>query len=105
MEYHFTCDPAKNKKNIKERGIDLLKAGELLYEPHLNTEDDREDYGEERYVAKGYLNGIPLAVVYTIPGIDHRHIISARKLKKHEEAELVQDLNLEAKEQNQRWKK
>ena len=108
MDYQFTCDPAKNKRNIKERGIDLLKAGEILYEPHLDTEDDREDYGEERNIAKGYLNGIPLVVVYTIRGIDHRHIISARKLQKHEEAEMVQELNLEAKQQNQkktRWKK
>ncbi len=56
MIYRFTCDPFKNRLNMQRHGIDLLKAGELLYEPHLELEDDRKDYGEERHLTRGYLN-------------------------------------------------
>ena len=75
IEYRFTCNSEKNEKNIRKHAIDLLKAGELLYAPHAVLEDDRKDYGEERYIAKGYLNGIPIAVVYTMRGFDHIHVI------------------------------
>lgn len=61
----------------------------------MDLEDNRKDYGEERRIAKGYLNGVPIGVVYTFRGVNCVHIISARKLNKIEELELVQELGLE----------
>jgi uncharacterized DUF497 family protein len=94
--FEFSCDPAKNEETIRKRGIDLLKAGELLYQAHIDLEDDREDYSEERRIAKGYLNGVPLVIIYTSRGPNRIHVISARKLKRTEELALVKELNLEA---------
>ena len=102
MEYEFTCDPNKNKANIRRHGIDLLEAGELLYGSYVDIEDDRKDYGEERCIAKGYLNDIPIVVVYVLRDYNNVHVISARKLKRLEEFELIKELMLEVKEQKRR---
>lgn len=69
-----------------------MEAGQLLYEPHMDFEDDRRDYGEERTIAKGYLHGVPIVIVYTERAPNKIHIISARKLDKAEEQALVLEL-------------
>jgi len=38
-------------------------------------EDDRFDYGEQRFVTLGMLNGTPVSIVHTETA-DHIHIIS-----------------------------
>jgi uncharacterized protein len=51
--------------------------------PLVTVEDAREDYGEERYIALGLLEGIVVSMVYTERGNTIR-LISIRKALKHE---------------------
>jgi uncharacterized DUF497 family protein len=41
----FTFDPAKNEKNIVERGLSFALAAELDWEAAFIVEDTRHDYG------------------------------------------------------------
>ena len=49
----FTFDPAKNAKNIAERGLSFALAAELDWKAALIVEDTRHDYGELRLCALG----------------------------------------------------
>jgi uncharacterized DUF497 family protein len=50
----FTFDPAKNEKNIAERGLSFAVAADLDWEAALIVEDTRHDYGEVRFACSGY---------------------------------------------------
>jgi len=53
--------------------------------------DDRLEYGEDRFVTFGLLNGIVLAIVHTETDTDIR-IISARKATKYEETNYFKEI-------------
>jgi hypothetical protein len=55
--------------------------------------DDRYDYGEERFVTLGLLNGVVLAVVHFETDETIR-IISARKATRYEEESYFQEITL-----------
>ncbi len=44
-------DPAKNAKNIRERGLSFEDAATLDWRAALLQEDDRKAYGERRLIA------------------------------------------------------
>ena len=50
-------DPAKNAKNIRERGLSFERAAEFGFLSAIYLLDDRQDYGELRQIAIGYLDG------------------------------------------------
>jgi uncharacterized DUF497 family protein len=76
-------DPEKNAKNIKERNINF----EIVNDFELNTAkiwlDNRKDYGEERYIALGYIKKRLYSLVFTVRGTNLR-VISLRKANKRE---------------------
>ena len=43
-----TFDPAKNARNIVERGLPFERVAEIDWETALSQEDTRRDYGERR---------------------------------------------------------
>ena len=51
--------------------------------PLVTVEDKREDYGERRYVALGFLAEVVVSLTYSERG-DRIRIISIRKALKHE---------------------
>lgn len=57
----------------------------------VTYEDDRFDYGEQRYVTFGLLKGIVVSIVHTESEKPIR-IISFRKATRNEEAYLVKSL-------------
>ncbi len=60
-------DPAKDAMNIAQHGLSLADfAG--FDDDAVVKEDSRYDYGETRYVARGRINGVPHAIVYTWRG-------------------------------------
>ena len=80
----FEWDDTKRKSNIKKHGIDFIDAP-IIFEGHtLTIEDDRYDYGEERFVTFGVLGGRVVSVVHTETK-DLIRIISIRKATKNEE--------------------
>ena len=54
--------------------------------------DEREDYGEERYLGIGLLDGRIVIVIYTEPSEEMVRIISLRKALSHERKSYEQYL-------------
>jgi uncharacterized DUF497 family protein len=50
-----TFDPAKNERDIKERGLSFERAADFDFETAVFVEDDRKDYGEKRIRSLGML--------------------------------------------------
>ena len=79
----FTWDEKKRKPNLAKHGIDFHDAAAIFDGPLVTVEDKREDYGEPRYVALGFLADVVVSLTYTERG-DRIRIISIRKSLKHE---------------------
>lgn len=80
----FEWDEAKNEANIRKHGFDFVDAELLLRGPVLVNIDDREDYGEDRWLAIGALANRVAVVVYTERSGDVVRIISMRKATTYE---------------------
>ena len=80
----LTCDPDKNRANIRKHGISLAETEAVFYDPFAIAVED-SDHGEERFVAIGAGNtGIVLVVSYTCRYEDEVRAISARKASRAE---------------------
>ena len=79
----ITYDPAKNERNIRERGLSFERVADFDFQTVLLSIDTRRDYGEIRQVALGYLDGRlhVLCFVETDTGI---RVISLRKANARE---------------------
>ena len=86
MRPMITWDERKRLRNFQDHGIDLSDLDGFFDGELLTLEDVREAYGETRFQSVGYLNGVPLFVVWAPRGGDDLpHVISARRAVKHEE--------------------
>ena len=83
MRIHF--DPGKNERNIRERGLSFEQVGEFDFSSALVALDEREEYGEARYVALGML-GERLHVLCFTEATDGIRVISFRKANAREVA-------------------
>ena len=81
---NFEWDDTKRNLNIKKHGIDFINASKIFDIYTLTIKDDRFDYGEERFVTLGILEGRIVAVVHT-ENEDSIRIISIRKATKYEQ--------------------
>jgi uncharacterized DUF497 family protein len=79
----FEWDEEKRQHNLLKHGVDLLYAAVILESDVVTIVDDRQDYGETRYLALGMVGADIFAVVYTLRG-DNIRLISARKARKKE---------------------
>ena len=77
----FEFDPAKNERNIKERGISFALSAEFDWTTALVLRSDRA--GEARYMAVGETAGRLRVLVYTKRGQALR-IISLRRANSRE---------------------
>lgn len=80
----FEWDNTKRKLNIKKHGIDFVDAPTVFDGYTLTILDDRIDYGEDRFVTFGILDGRVVVVVHT-ENDDSIRIISIRRATKYEE--------------------
>ncbi len=76
-------DPAKNAKNILERGISFELAAEFDLATAKIWADTRKDYGEERFIALGYIGERLFSLVFTVRG-EVLRVISLRKANSRE---------------------
>ena len=84
--YVNTWDERKQRRNLKDHGIDFADLEGFFDGDLLTREDTREAYGETRCQSVGVFNDVPLFVVWT-PRDDEgetTHLISARKAENHE---------------------
>jgi hypothetical protein len=79
-----TFDPEKRAKTLAERGLDFAHAGAVIDGPSLTIPDDRINYGEERFITVGKMDGRLVVVVWT-PRPNARRIISLRKANEREQ--------------------
>ena len=79
----FEWDEEKRQQNLLKHGVDFLYAAVMLEGDVVKIVDDRQDYGETRYLAPGMVGEDVFAVVYTLRGENIR-LISARKARKKE---------------------
>jgi uncharacterized protein len=79
----ITFDPAKNARNIGERGLSFERVAELDWETAVSEEDARRDYGERRVRVFGLLGRRLHVAVVTMRG-ETMHVISFRKANERE---------------------
>jgi uncharacterized protein len=87
---HFEWDDEKNKSNIRKHGFDFADAWEIFQAPMLTGLDDREDYGEDRWIGIGSLRGQIVVIVFAELDIETIRVISLRKALKHERIKYEQ---------------
>lgn len=79
----FGWDEDKRIANAKNHAIDFEDITAIFDHDIITVEDDRFDYGEQRFMTLGLLKGAVIAVVHTERG-DITRIILARKATKYE---------------------
>jgi hypothetical protein len=86
----ITCDPAKRRRTLEERGLDMRRAKGIFAGLHFTRVDDRFDYGEPRFVTVGWLDSSLVVFVWTPRGsarrvisMRHCHEREAQKLRPH----------------------
>ena len=66
----FEWDEAKNEINIRKHGIDFNDVPDIFQHPMLALRDDRENYGEERWISIGWIKVlIGVVVVVSLIGV------------------------------------
>lgn len=79
----ITYDPDKNRSNQEKHGVSLAAAENIEWDTAMERRDDRNDYGEERYQALGFIDDRLYCVVYVDRG-EVRRIISLRRANSRE---------------------
>ena len=82
----FEWDSRKNAVNYAKHGISFEEAVTIFEGPILARRDDRQDYGEERYISMGVLSDVLVIVVAHTDRRGRTRIISARKANRTERA-------------------
>ena len=80
----FDWDEDKRLKNIRNHAIDFMDAITIFDSDTVTIEDNRFEYGEQRFITLGLLKGRVIVVVHTDRKSTTR-IISARKATKNEQ--------------------
>ena len=78
-------DAAKRDATFEVRGLDMARAGEVFAGATPTIEDDRQDYGEDRFITIGVLDERMVILVWT-PRNGARRIIRIRKADEREQA-------------------
>lgn len=90
MSLTFEWDEVKAEDNYAKHGVTFELAKRVFEDPFaIEFLDDREDYGEERFVIIGSADAQVLYVAYTERD-DAIRIISARRATKHEQKAYFQ---------------
>jgi uncharacterized DUF497 family protein len=80
----FEWDRRKNQINVEKHGLDFADFYEVFQSPMLVKIDDREDYGEERWIGIGLMEMRVVVIVFTEPKEDTIRVISFRKATTYE---------------------
>jgi uncharacterized DUF497 family protein len=92
---NFEWDEAKNHANIRKHGFHFAEAEEMFRGALLACPDTREDYGEERWIGIGMIQGRFAFVAFAQPSPDIIRVISLRKADHEERKEYEKALQNE----------
>jgi len=88
MKLEFEWHRAKAEANLRTQGVSFGLAETVFKDPFaIELVDDREDYGEERFVIVGMAEGHVLLFVAYTEREGRIRIISARRATQHEQDE------------------
>jgi len=87
----FTWFETKRLATLQRRGLDFADAEQVFAGPTFTFEDDREDYGEERWVTFGLLRGQVVVIVHTETE-DEIRVISMRTAERDEQLLFFRNL-------------
>jgi uncharacterized DUF497 family protein len=87
----ITFDAVKREKTLRERGLDFARAREVFDGLTITLPDQRQDYGEPRFITAGWLDERLIVLVWTPRGLARR-IISMRKANEREIDKYKQSL-------------
>ena len=91
MELKFEWHGAKAEANLQAHSVSFDLAKTVFRDaPAVERLDDREDYGEERFLIIGMAEGELLLFVAYTEREDRIRIISARRATKYEQADYFQ---------------
>jgi uncharacterized DUF497 family protein len=83
----ITCNPVKREQTLRDRGLDMRRAKEVFAGLHFTRADDRQDYGEPRFITVGWLDARLVVFAWTPRGVARR-IISMRHCHEREAKRL-----------------
>lgn len=89
---NFEWDERKNEINIDKHGFDFADAYRIFDFPVVVELDERYDYGEDRLIGTGMLDGRVVVLVYTESNEGTIRIISLRKALSYERKRYEQYL-------------
>ncbi|MBV5341799.1 MAG: BrnT family toxin [Deltaproteobacteria bacterium] len=81
MQYEW--DESKRAANLAKHGVDFIEAEGFEWQKALESQDNRVDYGEDRWVALGCIGNRIYTLIYTRRG-DMIRLISLRRANKRE---------------------
>ena len=84
MDLEFEWDEEKARVNLTKHRVSFLTAAATFANEMLERIDDRQNYGEIRYIALGRVDTDVYRVVYTWRGTKLIRIISAQKASRDE---------------------
>lgn len=82
QDLEFEWDEAKAKLNLRKHGVSFFTATAIFRSRRVERIDDREDYGEVRWIALGRAGSQVYRVTYTLRGENVIRFISAQKANK-----------------------
>lgn len=80
----FIWHEPKRQTNLKKHGVDFIDSERVFAGPTFTFEDDREDYGEQRWVTLGLL-GMKVIVIVHTETEDEIRVISMREATNDEQ--------------------
>ena len=88
----FEWDETKRLTNLRKHGIDFIDVP-IVFDGYIVTVgDERFNYGEQRFVTFGLLQGQVVAIVHT-EREEFTRIISARKASKYEQQIYFEEIS------------
>lgn len=87
----ITFDAVKREKTLRECGLDFARARVVFDGLAITLPDQRQDYGEPRFITAGWLDERLVVLVWTPRG-RARRIISMRKANEREIDKYKQSL-------------
>ena len=87
----FDWDEAKRKANLRKHGIDFVGIEKVFEGTTITFADNRFDYGEDRFLTIGSLEGIVVAVAHT-ESDERIRIISVRRASRNEEENYFREI-------------
>jgi hypothetical protein len=80
----FTWHEPKRQDTLAKRGLDFADSEQVFAGPTFTFEDDRRDYGEQRWVTLGLLGSKVVVIVHT-ESDDEIRVISMREAEPNEQ--------------------